>query len=164
MAHSKKSQYTEKNDRVIYLLLNPLTKEFFISHCQKTLIIDVFKHHYYSKRFQTKECIEDLKSEDLHPCLFVLETINSTKVEAYNHVIAWTKIFLEAKYTNLNEGNILNYIADLHENNLLIYNERKEKELEQILNCNNCLVSNYGRKQCRLYKGEHNERKQKHTN
>jgi len=158
MRYSKKSQYTEKTDRVIYLLLNPLTKEFFISHCQNKLIIDVFRHHYYGKRYQTKENIEDLKTEGLHPCLFVLETINSTKVEAYNYVIAWTKIFSEAGYTNINEGNILNYIADLHENNLLIYNERKDKSIEQILDCNNCLVSNYGRKQCSLYKGESNDK------
>lgn len=154
MAHSKKSQYTEKNDRVIYLLLNTLTKEFLISHCQKNLIIDVFRHHYYGKRFQTKESIEDLKTEELHPCLFILEELNSTKVEAYNYVIAWTKIFVEAGYTNLMEGNILNYIAELHENNLLIYNERKMIDIEERLKCCDCLVSNYGRKRCKLYKGE----------
>ena len=123
MARSRKSQYIDKDNRVIYLLLNPITKEFFISHCQEKLIIDVFRHHYYGKRFQTKECVDDLKTEDLHPCLFVLETINSTKVEAYNYVIVWTKIFLEVGYTNLNEGNIVNYMADLSENNLLIYNK-----------------------------------------
>lgn len=158
MRYSKKSQYTQKDNRVIYLLLNPLTKEFFINHCQEKLIIDVFKHHYYGKRFQTKECIEDMKSKGLHPCLFILETISSTKVEAYNFVIAWTKIFLEAGYTNLNEGNILNYINDLHENNLLIYNKRREINIEKKLKCCDCLVSNYGRRQCRLYKGDINER------
>lgn len=159
MAHSKKSQYTEKNDRVIYILLNPITKEFYINHCQEKLIKDVFKHHCYGKRYQTKECIETLKTEELHPCLFILETINSTKVEAYNYVIAWTKIFSEAGYTNLNEGNILNYIADLSENNLLIYNKRKAIDIENKLKCCNCIVTNYGRKQCKLYKEDTNERK-----
>lgn len=159
MPHSKKSQYTQINNRVIYLLLNPLTKEFFISHCQEDLIIDIFKHHYYGKRYPTKECIEDLKSEDLHPCLFILERLHSTKVDAYNYVIAWTKIFHEAGYTNLNQGNILDYIDNLHENNMLIFNERKVKELGSILKCDACLVSHYGRKMCPLYKGDTVENK-----
>ena len=149
----KKNSIHRKKDRVIYLLLNPVTKEFFISHCQKNLIIEVFRHHYYGQRYQTKECVEDLKTENLHPCLFVLEEINSTKVEAYNYVIAWTKILLEAGYTNLNEGNILNYILELNENNLLIYTKRKTIDIENKLKCCNCLVVNYNRIQCPRYGG-----------
>lgn len=154
MAKSEKSQYTQKENRIIYLLLNPLTKEFFISHCQEKLILDIFKHHYYGKRYQTKESFEDLKSENLHPCLFVLEKIKSTKVDAYNYVIAWTKVFSEAGYTNLNQGNIINYIEDLYEHNRLIYDKNKEKEILKIIKCADCLVSNYGRQRCSLYKDD----------
>ena len=159
MARSKKSQYTVKADRVIYLLLSPLSKDFFISHCQKSLIIDVFKHHYYGKRYKTEASIETLKKKELHPCLFILETVNATKVEAYNYVIVWTKIFSEAGYTSLDKGNVLCYAEDLYENNLLLYNKRKPTIIEDYLKCSNCLVSNYGRRQCRLYKGEENDGK-----
>ena len=156
MRYSKKSQYTEKDDRIIYVLFSPLTKEFFVSHCRKNLLKDIFRQHCYGKRYQTKDCVESLKTQHLHPCLFTLEEINATKVEAFNYVIAWTKIFLEAGYTSLNRGNILDYIHDLYENNLLIYNTNKVKDLTALCNCKVCLVSQYGRKRCPLFKGETN--------
>mgnify|MGYP003300736815 CR=1 FL=1 len=49
------------------------------------------------------------------------------------------------------------YLNDLHENNLLIYNERKTKDLEQEIECCNCLVSNYGSKKCPLQKTDNNK-------
>lgn len=158
MARSKKSQYTKKENRTIYILLNPLSNEFYIGHCKSTLIKDVFKQHYYGERFYTKESFYNLKKQGLHPCLFLLENIYSSKVEAYKHVIVWTKIFLENGYTSLNQGNILDYINSLHDKNIVLYNDRKEIAINDICNCEICKVSNYGRKKCHLFKGDKNEK------
>ena len=157
MPRSKSSQYTKKENRIIYILLNPLSKEFYIGHCKKTLLKDIFKHHYYGRRYQTKNSFSKLNKQRLHPCLFILEELYSTKVEAFNYVICWTKIFYETGYTSLNQGNVLEYIKELYEQNILIYNKRKQTEVDKICNCNNCIVANYGRKKCPLYKGEKNE-------
>lgn len=156
MARSKKSQYTEKENRTIYILLNPLSKEFYIGHCKTKLLKDIFKHHYYGKRYQTKNSFQNLKDKQLHPCLFILDEIYSTRVEAFNYVICWTKIFIENGYTSLNQGNVIDYITDLYENNLLIYNARRAYELNNLCNCNKCIVSNYGRKKCSLFNGDTN--------
>lgn len=83
----KKSQYTEKSDRTIYVLINPVTNEFYISHCRSDLIKDVFKQHLYGQRYQTKDSFLSLRKGNEHPCLFVLEEIFTTKVDAYNYVI-----------------------------------------------------------------------------
>ena len=158
MRGSKKSQYINTKERFIYVLLSPLSKEFFIGHCRKDLLIDVFKDHYYGQRYQTKACFSELKKHDLHPCLFVLEELTCTKVEAFNHVIVWTKIYCAAGYKSLNEGNVMSYIENLLEKNLLIYNERKQKNISENRKCSRCVVANYGRKKCPLYKGDYNER------
>ena len=150
--YHKKTQYTEKENRTIYIILNPLSKEFYIGHCKSTLLKDVFKQHYYGQRNHTKDCFLKLKKQDLHPCLFKLEEIKSTKVEAFNYVIVWTKIFIESGYTNLNRGNILNYIQNLYEHNILIYNERKNRKMTEINSCESCVVQNYERHQCTLFK------------
>ena len=152
MARSKKSQYTEKDTRVIYILLNPLSKEFYIGHCKETSLKHIFQKHYYGERYQTKESVNSLKNQKLHPCLFVLEKLYSTKVEAYNYVIVWTKIFIENGYKNLDTGNILNYINELFKNNLLLYNQHNTLDIKKIIQCKNCVVSNYNRKKCPLFK------------
>lgn len=157
MARSHKTQYTDKQDRIIYILLNPLSKEFYIGHCKNTSIKDIFKKHYYCERYQTKKSVKELKNKNLHPCIFILEELFSTKVEAYKYVIIWTKIFIENSYNCLDHGNILNYITELYENNLLLYNERKNININEIIDCKKCLVSNYNRKKCELYTGENND-------
>lgn len=159
MARSKKSQYNKKHNRIIYILINPLSKEFFISHCKETLQKNIFYQHCRGRCYQTVKTIDELKKQNLHPCFFILEKLYSTKVEAYNYVIVWTKIFIENGYKNLDHGNILNYISELYEHNLLLYNEKNNYKLEEIIRCENCIVSNYNRKKCQLYNGENNEQR-----
>lgn len=152
--YSLKSQYTEKNKRIIYIMKSPLSKEFFVGHCKNTLLKDVYKQHFRGDRQQTKVCFQILKKQNLRPCLFILEEIESTKTEAYHHVIAWTKIFFEAGYTNLDQGNISTYMNDLYKKSYAVYTANKDTDLGIKCNCDTCVVSNYGRKKCPLYKGE----------
>ena len=45
-------------------------------------------------------------SRGLRPCLHVLEEVSCTKVNAYCHVIAWTKVLHDNGYRNLDQSNI----------------------------------------------------------
>ena len=146
---SKKSQYTEKRDRTIYALINPVTKEFYISHCRSDLLKDVFKQHLYGKRYQTEDSFLPLRKENDHPCLFVLDEVFTTKVDAFNYVIVWTKIFSENKLIKLNTGSINDYIEDLYEKNEKLYETRKHVNIEDICSCEKCLVQNYNRRLCK---------------
>lgn len=146
------------NERVIYLLLSPISKEFFIGHCRKDLLKDIFKDHYYGQRYQTRACFTELKRANLHPCLFILEELTCTKVEAFNYVVIWTKIFHETGYKSLNQGNVIKYIESLLDKNLHLYEERKKTDISECTKCSGCIVINYGRKKCSLYKGEENGR------
>lgn len=154
MKHSKKSQYTEVKNRSIYLLLSPLSKEFFIGHCRKDLLKSVFQDHFRGERPHTSDCFTKLREKNLRPCLFELEEVVCTKVEAFNYVVVWTKIFHECGYKSLNKGNIMTYIDDLLDKNVPLYNERKNVNVIDLTTCEKCLVSTYNRKTCSLKTGD----------
>lgn len=147
-----KSQYTETDERIIYAIVNPITNEFIVNHVQINGLYDVYKHNHMELRYKTAESIRKLKKQGLKPCCFVLETVKSTKVEAYKHVIVWTKIFLENGYINLDTGNVIDYANDLFEKNQELYNINRERNLKEICSCNNCKFPNYGRAECPLKK------------
>lgn len=147
----QKSQYKDKDYRVIYLLRSPKSKEFFIGHCTPDSLMPIFRQHCAGNRNHTDKCFIALRKEGLHPCLTILEEVFSTKVEAYSNVVAWTKIFVDAGYVSLNTGNILDYIADLNEASYRVYDINKLSNLSKICDCSDCLVSNYARKPCAMY-------------
>lgn len=146
--HPQKSQYKEAKHRIIFLLRSPKTKEFFVGHCLPNSLLPIFRQHWSGDRLYTDKCFLSLKKEGLHPCLTVLEEVYATPVEAYRYVIAWTKIFVDAGYISLNTGNISCYIEDLQEDALRFFEDRRDKNLEEICDCKSCLVTNYNRKAC----------------
>ena len=131
---------------------SPLSKEFVIGHCKPDSLMPVFRQHCAGERYQTKACFMLLKEQGFHPCLTILEEVKCTQVEAYKHVIAWTKIFVDAGYISLNTGNIMNYIEDLYENSAAIYEANRKKNITEICSCKSCLVSNYKYKKCTLFR------------
>lgn len=157
MRHAKKSQYKEIEKRVIYIILSPLSKEFFIGHCRKDLLKSVFRQHFYGERYQTKKCFSEFKKQNLHPCLFVLEEVVCTKVKAFNYVVAWTKICCEQGFENLNRGNVQAYISNPLEETENLYRERRKENIAQKVICSNCIVSNYRNKMCSMYGGRNSE-------
>ena len=154
----QKSQYKKCETRVIFLLRSPRSMEFYIGHCKPDSLMPIFRQHCAGDRYHTNVCFLSLKQQGLHPCLTILEEINSTQVEAYTHVIAWTKLFVEEGYISLNRGNIMDYIDDLFAKSQAVYNEFKNSDLKEICNCKNCIVKTYGRKQCPFYSGDINEK------
>ena len=149
MRYSKKSQYKEIADRVIYLLLFPGTKDFFIFHCPKRAVRDYYRQHIHGRYYKTKQAVDNLKKQNVHPCLFVLEEVNATKVEAYRYVIVWTKIFYDAGYVGLDQGSVKDYKDDLLEGNVVLYNERKDTNLSAFTTCDRCLVKIYNHVHCK---------------
>lgn len=147
---NKKSQYKTTKKRDIYIILNPLSQEFFIGHCKETSKKNLYIKHYNEQKYQTKNSVETLKKNGNKPCMFVLEKVETTEVEAYKYVVVWTKIFIENGYINLAKGSIEEYINNLLEENEKLYNKRKNAPLDSILQCNNCLFQNYGKSDCKL--------------
>lgn len=152
MRHSNKSQYNDISERAIYVIKSPLNEDCFVGHCRKDLLLSVYRHHKYSERNTTKSLCEGLNELKLHPCLFIIETVQCTKVDAYKHVVVWAKIISEAGYNVINKGDTAAYGDDLIEANEQRYNDRKGTNITTLLQCNNCLVSTYKREKCMMMK------------
>lgn len=151
---SKKSQYNEEKEQVIFLLRSPKTKEFFVGHCSPNSLLPIFRQHWAGNRNHTTQCFTALKKEGIHPCLMILEKCVATDVSAYSHVVAWTKAFVDAGYTPLNQGNVLDYIEDMHDDSASVYEQIKNKNFDKICDCSACVVANYGRERCPFYGGK----------
>ena len=149
--YSKKSQYKQVEDRVIYVLGFPGLKDFYIGHCRKDLLKDVYRDHLRGERYKTKNAVAECKAQGLRPCLHVLEEVRETKVDAYHHVIAWSKIFAERGYMGLDNGNVVCYMEDMLEHTLSVYEQHKTVDLGELLRCETCVVAMYGRRLCPSY-------------
>ena len=157
MRHSKKSQYTEIDERVIYILVSPISNTFYLTHCNKKILKNLYRQHLCGYYYKTKNWINEMKKQDLHPCLYVLDEVTCTKVEAFNYVIVWTKIFLDAGYISVSQGNAMAYKDNLLDKNVPLYNERRNYNIKQIVQCKNCKVQNYNRVKCKMFQGEDND-------
>ena len=101
--YSKKSLYKEIEERAIYVLRSPIGNDYFIGHRRKDLLKDVYKDHCRGERYKTAVMTADFKARGLRPCLHILDTVTCTKVDAYRHVIAWTRILCNNGYRNLDQ-------------------------------------------------------------
>lgn len=137
----QKKQYTEKQNRCIYAILNSQTKEFFVGYTLngKENLRCAFKGHRTEKRRATKDMIRRAKEQDIRPCFFKLDELYCTKVEAYHAVIGWTKIFVEQGYINVDHGNIECYIEDIFGEAEEYYESKKQINIDQDFCCSNCL-------------------------
>ena len=149
---SKKSQYTEIKNRTIFVLMSPITKEFYVGYTLRHNMRSTYKDHYIEAKYKTADMVSCLKHDGFKPCCLALESLDCTKVEAYNRVVVWTKILMENGYENLDKGDTVRYANDLLDKNIPLYEERKNVSLEEYFDCQNCLFPDYGRQMCR-YKG-----------
>lgn len=152
--YSQKSQYKTIEDRAIYFLRASGGNEFYISHCRKDLLKDVYRDHLRGERYATEAFIATCKEQGLRPCLHILEEVTCTKVQAYQHVIAWTRIFCDTGFEPLNLGNVVCYMEDMHDTTLAVYTQHKDAVLANLLQCQHCVVKTYCRKLCPDFKEE----------
>ncbi len=149
---TKKSEnkfYTEKETRLIYVLLSPADKKFYINQSTKKSLRETYRHNLKCRRESTKNFIEEIKPN--RPCIFVLEKVYSTKAEAQNYVLVWIKIFLENGYISFNNEKILLQTEQLYFNNIRIYERRKSVNLQNILSCKRCFIPTYKNITCEKY-------------
>lgn len=139
---AKKKQngfYNTKETRVIYVLLFPAEKVFYINQCTKTSIKETYRHHLKGRRLSTKKFIQ--YNKNLQPQLFIMEELNDiTKATAYGYVLVWLKILLENQYTSYNAQETKKQSTELYFNNRRLYEERKDVRLEELFSEQNCFL------------------------
>lgn len=156
MPRPRKSQYTKKEERTLYVLKSPTSKKFIVGKTLATNERSTYKDHYILSKYKTAGMIEELKSQGLKPCCFRLETLTCTEVEGYHRLVVWTRLFIENGYEPIEQGNTLNYAMDLLPHNQKLFDELQALNLNEMLTCSHCLFPNYGRKMCALREGSCN--------
>lgn len=142
----RKSNKMKKEERVIYLLLSPDRKNFYINYCLKDALKETYRHNLKLRREMTKKFIKELQPE--RPCLFILETTFCTNQEAISLTIVWIRIFLENGFTSYNHPTLLEMAEHLYFDNKFRYRERNNLELQKLTACENCQMPIYNKKAC----------------
>ena len=150
MPRPRKSQYTKKEERTLYVLKSPISKKFIVGKTLAPNVRSTYKDHYILSKYKTAGMVEDLKSQGLKPCCFHLETLTCTEVEGYHRLVVWTRLFIENGYEPIEQGNTLNYAMDLLPHNQKLFDELTSLNLNEMLTCSHCLFPNYGREMCVL--------------
>lgn len=146
-----KKSYTEVAKRAIYILHTCDSPYFYIGHCRRDLIKSVYNAHLRGEYYKTCKFISELKAKGLRPCLHILEEITATKVMAYRHVIAWTRILDDAKYETLDEGKVLDYIGNLFGYTQTVFETNKHVNFPSMFICDTCVVKDSKQTRCPLY-------------
>ena len=150
--HKSKTAYTEVATRLIYILHTQDSPYYYIGHCRYDLIKAVFNAHLREEYYKTRDFVREIKAKGLRPCLHILEEVTSSKVMAYRHVIAWTRIFDDAGFETLDEGHMLAYMGDLFGHALTVFEANKLADIPSILKCDNCAAKTANRVPCSLWR------------
>lgn len=146
MANRKKnSQYTEKKNYTIYVILHPHSKEFFVHFSATTALRNAMKQHYTLKNIYTKDMFEMHKETIYPPEMYALEETEMTRADCFVKKIIWIRYFMEHKYIPLNHVDDVTSSMNLFEENIPEYEDIKEIELEEVLGKSNRRFPHYGR-------------------
>lgn len=146
MRKSKNNFYTQKKDRIIYILLSPREKIFHINHCTKTSLEQTYREIFNEKRYATNKFIKKIKPD--YACLFMIEETNSSISDTYKIILVWIKILIENGYESYNYQKTIEASKTLSPANKILYDARKNISLEQMFSCKNCVVPFYKNKKC----------------
>lgn len=132
-----------KNELDIYVILSEISEEFIVWKIKSGNAYTAYKDHARLKSLYTKELFRQSIEQKKMPKMYLLETINCSQRDAMKHCIVWTKYFREHGKTPLTKDIMMDYTDTLDEQSIAIYDEIKDKTLEEIINPETVIVDNY---------------------
>lgn len=149
---ANKKRKIKKEERVIYLLLSPDKRKFYINHCVKGSLQETYRHNLKGRRESSKAFIDELYPK--RPCLLILETAFCTTYEATNLQIIWIKIFLDHGFKCYNHPDFIDMANDLYFDSRHRFAERNNLEIQKIIGCENCQMPIFNRTACQYFTGK----------
>lgn len=143
--------YQRKEDRLIYVFVSPVDKVFFVHHCRKDALRETYRHHIHGRRYCTQRFMVAVQPH--RPCAFVLEELSQiTIAKAYRYILAWIKILMDHGYVCYNYPKIINQANAMLWETKLLYLQRKDFPLTELISCEKCPVRVYKKKECPFWK------------
>lgn len=151
--------YTDKKERVIYILVDKPTSQLYISQCLKRDIKDIYSRHSRGMFIDTKHLFEapekplenNPKKPPIFVCFFAVENFNDTKEIGFKKIVAWTRYFREHGYEIMNKGELISYSKNLYSDTQKHYDNIKDTDIENLLKCINCIVKSYKFSNCPMF-------------
>lgn len=143
--------YHRKEDRLIYVFVSPVDKKCYVGHCKKDSLRETYRHHTKNRRYCTQRFMESVQPH--RPCMFVLEELHQITIsKAYRYILAWIKILMDNGYVSHNYPKIINQANAMLWETQLLYQQRKENPLTDLMLCDKCPVRVYKKKECPSWK------------
>ena len=143
--------YHRKEDRLVYAFVSPVEKLCFVYHCRSDALRETYRHHINGERYCTQRFMEAVQPH--RPCVFVLEELpNISIAKAYRYVLVWIKILMDNGYVCYNYPKIINQAKELLWETQLMYLQRKDTPLADLMSCEKCSVRVYKKQECSLCK------------
>ena len=128
----------------IYAIMMPTGPEIYIGQCECRNLRNHYRDHYNLLKGQTKQLIEAGKKEGQRPEMYLIEELEITEAEAYKHVVAWVKYFVENGRVSLNHTKTNAYADDLTPETAAIYDQIQYLSTEEITSDERRLFRDYG--------------------
>lgn len=150
MSLSKKTQVsrTKKEDRLFYVFLLD-ADHVYINHTLPRSVRITYQSHWGGKNNYTKRYFELGKKQNIAPGMYQLETVNCTRVQAYQRCLAWAKLFCENGYEIAASLKFQDDFENLFEETEAIYQEIQDAKFDLLLAKEKNLFAEYGQRKMR---------------
>lgn len=142
-----------KKEQSIYLIKDPLRDCVYIDSAKKDQLKEAYRRHRYGRRALTRKLFDDAKENGIMPKLYLLEDLEATEREAYNHVLAWARRCYDVDFEIICGGKFSDQMMDLNAESMSVYKRIEELEPRSLLVSDNELFGDYGTKKFHRDKG-----------
>lgn len=147
MAHIIEGELAEVlKDYSIYVIVSPFENTFFISKTGQNRLLKTYIEHANLRVVKTKNLFERARTENVLVPLYVLETGQMSKREAFSRCVAWTRYFQDHGYSQIKEDVLTKYASDLTEKTSAYYNKIKDDLFEEVLYPEGGAFPDYGKR------------------
>lgn len=144
MARIMPGAHAEKMDDIaVYCIVSPFGKEVFISKTGVHRLRKAYTEHHCERVAKTEALFKKAKEEKTLPLIYLLESQHMSQREAFRHCVAWTKYFLDHGYIQVSEDILTEYAQDLVPRTQALYDNIKDRPLEEVLTPIGGLFPNY---------------------
>lgn len=142
---TRTSTYKTKKEYHIFIILHPITNEYYIHFSTASSLRTIYKTHYTLQNPLTKKMFQEYRYTLYPPEMYSLEMAFCTQPEAYAKQLVWIKYFIEKQYHPLNHRDDLEASNDLFAENTEYLEKIKQHPVSFYINSETRLFANYGR-------------------
>ena len=133
-----------KMKQTIYVIESPTLDFVYIDKSKTNQLKEAYRRHRYGRRAMTREMFDEAKINGNMPKMYLLEEVELTEREAFNHVVAWAKHFDDHGFELLCGEKFFDYVKNLNEDSMRAYEQIKSMDPFDLLVPDNELFANYG--------------------